>query len=125
MTDEGALHHDLIGILDAREGHFLFESGHHGNLWLDLDHLFLRPRRVARFAAALAGRLAGHDIEVVCGPLIGGAFVAQMVAAELDLEFCFTERYARPAQRRSVPGWIPDSVESVRWCQRQARGGGR
>jgi orotate phosphoribosyltransferase len=112
MTDASALDRELIGIVDAREGHFLFESGHHGNLWLDLDHLFLRPRRIARFAAALAGYLARHEIEVVCGPLTGGAFLAQMIAAELDLEFCFTERYARPAHEGLFPvGYrIPSSL---------------
>jgi orotate phosphoribosyltransferase len=35
----------------------------------------------------LAGRLAGHGVEMVCGPLTGGAFVAQLLAAELDVEF--------------------------------------
>ena len=30
----------------------------------------------------------------VCGPLVGGAFVAQSVAAELDIDFCYTARHA-------------------------------
>jgi orotate phosphoribosyltransferase len=29
---------------------------------------------------------------VICGPLLGGAFLAQLVAHALDAEFCFTER---------------------------------
>ena len=83
---------DLRRLARSREGHFLLESGHHGNLWLDLDALFARPRSVAPFASALADRLEDHDVNVVCGPLVGGAFVSQMVATELDLAFCFTER---------------------------------
>ncbi|MBA3274944.1 MAG: orotate phosphoribosyltransferase [Chloroflexia bacterium] len=82
----------MLGLTPSREGHFLLESGHHGNLWLDLDALFLRPRSVAPFTSALADRLVDHEVQMVCGPLTGGAFVAQMVAVEMDLMFCFTER---------------------------------
>ena len=30
---------DLIDLIPARGGHFLLESGHHGELWLDLELL--------------------------------------------------------------------------------------
>jgi orotate phosphoribosyltransferase len=82
----------LLGLVSARRGHFLLESGHHGNLWIDLDALFLRPAALRPFARDLARRLVGHGIEAVIGPLVGGAFVAEMVAAELDLRFAFAER---------------------------------
>jgi orotate phosphoribosyltransferase len=89
------LQSELLGLLPRRQGHFRLESGHHGNLWLDLDLLFLRPTRLRRFAAALALRFAGLSIEAVCGPLLGGAFLAQAVAAELDVEFFYTQRVAK------------------------------
>jgi orotate phosphoribosyltransferase len=85
---------DLIEALAARRGHFLLESGHHGELWLDLDALFARPARVAPLVAALAQRLSAVGAEVVCGPLVGGAFVAQAVAGQLDVECAWTERVA-------------------------------
>jgi orotate phosphoribosyltransferase len=88
---------DLIDALAARRGHFLLESGHHGELWLDLDALFARPARVAPFVVQLAGQLSGCGAEVVCGPLVGGAFVAQAVAAQLDAECSWTERVADPS----------------------------
>src|SRR6202011_435149 len=88
------LHEELLGLLARRQGHFRLESGHHGDLWLDLDPLFLRPTRLRRFAAALALRLADLAIEAICGPLVGGAFLAQAVAAELDVEFYYKERVA-------------------------------
>src|SRR3954451_18896335 len=88
------LHEELLALVPRRQGHFRLESGHHGDLWLDLDSLFLRPARLRRFAAALALRFAEHSIEAVCGPLVGGAFLAQAVAAELDVEFYHTERVA-------------------------------
>jgi orotate phosphoribosyltransferase len=77
-------------LLDPRRGHFALESGHHGDLWLDLELLFVRPRRVAPYAAELARLLPAVD--AVCGPLLGGALVAQMVAAELDAELAWSER---------------------------------
>jgi orotate phosphoribosyltransferase len=93
----------LSSLAGARRGHFVFESGHHGDLWLELDALFVDPCRVAPFAAELAGRLARHDVEVVCGPLVGGAFLAQMVAAELGAELCWSEPggYRIPAALRA------------------------
>jgi orotate phosphoribosyltransferase len=87
----------LIAALAARRGHFELESGHHGELWLDLDALFAAPARVAPFVAELAERLSGCRADVVCGPLVGGAFVAQAVAERLGVEASWTERVAAPA----------------------------
>jgi orotate phosphoribosyltransferase len=110
---------DLTGLLAARRGHFLLESGHHGELWLDLDGLFARPARVEPFVEQLARRLAEHGAEAVCGPLVGGAFVAQAVAARLDVECAWTERVAAPAgdglyaARYRVPGALRDRLDGL------------
>jgi orotate phosphoribosyltransferase len=80
----------FLELIDGRRGHFQLESGYHAGLWLDLDPLFSVPRRVAPFVSALADALRPYRIEVVCGPLLGGAFLAQLLARELDSEFCFT-----------------------------------
>jgi orotate phosphoribosyltransferase len=88
------LEDEVLGLLEARRGHFLLESGHHGDLWLELDRLFERPARLEPFAAELGSRLAAYGIQGVCGPLTGGAFIAQTVAAKLDLEFSWVERSA-------------------------------
>jgi orotate phosphoribosyltransferase len=47
----------------------------------------LRP-----FVTELAGRVAIHGIDTVCGPLNGGAFLAELMALELGVEFAFAER---------------------------------
>ena len=78
--------------LPSRQGHFRLESGHHGERWYDLDPLFLRPTTLQRSAATLAGQLAAYRPEVICGPLTGGAFLAQLIALALDSEFAYTER---------------------------------
>jgi orotate phosphoribosyltransferase len=91
---DDAVSRDLIAALAASRGHFVYESGHHGDLWLDLDRLLVDARRVRGWAAELARRAAPSQPEVVCGPLTGGAFVALAVAAELGADFVFAERHA-------------------------------
>ena len=83
---------DLARMLRRRRGHFELESGHHGDLWLDLESLCLRPSAVRVFAVELAERLRPHDVEIVCGPLVEGAFVGLLIAEELDAEFVCADR---------------------------------
>lgn len=82
----------FLDLVSGRRGHFQLESGHHSGLWLDLDPLFAVPRRIQPFVATLAHALRKYDVTTVCGPLVGGAFLAQLIAHDLAVEFCFTER---------------------------------
>lgn len=75
----------LLQLVTSREGHFQFESGHHGNLWLDLDALFLKSRSLAPFAVTLALRFAKHEVQLVCGPLVGGTLAALRAAGALPV----------------------------------------
>jgi orotate phosphoribosyltransferase len=104
----------FLTLVSGRQGHFQLESGHHGELWLDLDALFADPRRVAPLVAQLTDALRPHVVEVVCGPLIGGAFLAQAISAALGVEFAFTERVMPgaaeglfKAQYRLPPAFAP------------------
>lgn len=81
----------LAGFLPARRGHFLLESGHHGDLWLDLELVFLRPGPIRELTSKLCRQVALHRPEIICGPLVEGAFVGLMVAQELDLPFAYSE----------------------------------
>lgn len=82
---------DILTALPARRGHFLLESGYHTDLWLTLDALFVDPPKLAPLVAALADRLRPHAVSAVCGPLQGGAFLAQGLAATLGVGFYYTE----------------------------------
>jgi orotate phosphoribosyltransferase len=102
----------LLDLLPTRKGHFQLESGHHGDLWLDLELLCLRPERVRGPAIELGQRLTGHGVEVVCGPLVEGAFVAFMVASLMAVEFVYAERFA-PSQTDAlfpVQYRLPDAL---------------
>src|SRR5713101_313784 len=82
----------FLELVAARRGHFRLESGHHTGLWLDLDALFAEPHQIAPFVATLTTALRPYAVSAVCGPLIGGAFLAQLVAQALQVQFYFTER---------------------------------
>jgi len=103
----------LVDLMARRSGHFRFESGHHGDRWLEPDLLLQRPTALRPFAIALAQRLQrGPRFEVVCGPLTGGAFLAQMVAEQCDVAFAFAERFAPPPSDAlyQVRYRIPDAL---------------
>ncbi len=87
---------DFLAALPERRGHFLLESGFHSDVWLTLDELFSDPARVAPLVAALANRLRPHAAGAVCGPLLGGAFLAQAIATTLDLRFYYSEPVVAP-----------------------------
>jgi len=82
----------IAHFLPAQSGHFLFESGHHGDRWLELDSLWTRPDLLEPAVAALARRLARHRPDAVCGPQTGGARLARLIAAQLRLRCFATER---------------------------------
>ncbi|HEV7747600.1 MAG TPA: phosphoribosyltransferase family protein [Pyrinomonadaceae bacterium] len=86
----------FLDLIAGRRGHFQLESGHHSELWFDLDALFAVPGQIAPFVSQLTESLRPHNVAAVCGPLLGGAFLAQLVAQILDVEFCFTERRMPP-----------------------------
>lgn len=93
----------LLELLDAREGHFRYESGYHAQLWMDLDPLFLRPSSLAPFIAQLAAQCAVHAPDAFCGPLTGGAFVALRAAEALGVRFFSTERRVNRKQDGLYP----------------------
>jgi len=105
---------ELLQLFETRTGHFRFESGHHGDLWLTIPLAFLRPSQVRPHAQRLAHMLAVQRVEAICGPLTEGALLAQMVAEELDIEFYFAEQFARSSKDGLFPiGYrIPAALRS-------------
>jgi orotate phosphoribosyltransferase len=104
----------LRELVRVREGHFLLESGHHGPLWLELDGLFLHPERVTPLADALADRLGPFAGDVVCGPLVGGALLAQHLATRLRTMYVYSERTSH------TPGALLSATYEVPIVQRPA-----
>jgi orotate phosphoribosyltransferase len=106
---------DVLSLVRGRQGHFLLESGHHGDLWFQLETLCLHSREIRSFAAQLAARLAQYNVEVVCGPLVEGAFVALLVSLELGCDFTYAERFADATREGLFPVeyHLPRSLHSA------------
>lgn len=105
----------LLNLMNARTGHFRYESGHHGDLWLDVDRLYHHPCRLQPFSRELARRLSKHNVEMICGPMTGGAFIGQMIALDLDVEFCWSERIvAGELVRYEIPSGLRNNMRGRR-----------
>ena len=103
----------MIELARPRPGHVDLGTGYHGDLWLDLDALWLRPARLRPYVGWLAERLGPHSVDAVCGPLEGGAFLAYAVADLLGVAFLagYRSPVARPGEVTGyrlpeVPGGI-------------------
>jgi orotate phosphoribosyltransferase len=89
-----------LSALPSRNGHFELESGYHTSIWLTLDAVFTDPAAIAPQVDLLAGRLSPHGVTAVCGPFVGGAFLAQLLATALGVRFFYTH----PAAVPNAPG---------------------
>ncbi len=78
---------DAVQLAHPRRGHFDLGTGYHGDLWLDLDALLLRPAALRQPVRWMADRLREHAVDAVCGPLEGGGFLAYAVADLLAAAF--------------------------------------
>ncbi len=105
--EDGGVEAGVVELVRARRGHFDLGTGYHGDVWLDLDALFLRPALLQPHIDSLAEQLREHQPEAVCGPAEGGAFLALALATRLGVAFLPGYRDG-PAGYRvpSVPGGI-------------------
>jgi orotate phosphoribosyltransferase len=132
----------VTDLAHPRRGHFDLGTGYHGDIWLDLDALFLRPALLRPHIRWLADRLRRHQVDAVCGPLEGGAFLAQAIADHMGTAFLPAYRapatrpreataYRLPSVQGGIGGWrvviADDAVNAgtaVRACSGQLSGCG-
>lgn len=86
-------HEEILALVNARWGHFAYESGHHSDMWLDLETLCASPASLSPYVDELAERIAPYQPTVICGPLVEGAFLALLVAAKLGCRFVYANRH--------------------------------
>ena len=104
---------DIVQLARPRPGHFDLGTGYHGDLWLDLDALFLRPALLRPHVRQLADQLSGHAPDAVCGPLEGGAFLACALADLLGVAFLPGYRSSAVAAGYHLPQ-VPGGIEGWR-----------
>jgi orotate phosphoribosyltransferase len=100
---------DAVQLAQPRRGHFDLGTGYHGDVWLELDALLLRPAVLRQPVRWMADRLREHAVDAVCGPVEGGAFLAYAVADLLTA--AFLPGYRTPGETAGyhlppVPGGI-------------------
>jgi orotate phosphoribosyltransferase len=99
---------EFVQLAGPRPGHFDLGTGYHGDVWLDLDALLLRPSLLRPHVRRLAGQLKEHRIDAVCGPLEGGAFLAFAVADLLEVAFLPGYRSPAPASGQVTGYRLPE-----------------
>ena len=103
-------------------GHFDFGNGYHGSLYLNPHQLFRYPSTIWRFAQDLLDMIPVallDGVEVVAGPVMGGALLGHTIAGLLD---------SRRPMTRPPTMFAPLSVDREggqtlsRFYQQQVRG---
>ena len=82
----------LDHALNRKKRHIRFESGFHTDEWLDLESVFVHPEALDPFADKLSTELSSLSLDAVCGSLTGGAFLAELIARRLGIEFFYSQR---------------------------------
>lgn len=74
------------------EGHFLLSSGKHSNRYAQNAKLLQYPDKACEVLKVVAEQLKDVEIDVVCGPAMGGIIVAYELGRQLGKPAIFTER---------------------------------
>jgi orotate phosphoribosyltransferase len=93
----------ITALLAGRRGHFLMESGYHSGSWFELGALFDHPAGLRPFVTELAKRLSSHGIDAVCGPMTGGAKLAELIGNELGVAHHVADRFETPGASGLFP----------------------
>lgn len=81
-------------LLDGQ--HFVYISGDHGAGWVNKDVLLPDTTKVSALAQMLAEATKELQVEIVCGPAIGGLVMSQWTAHHLGLPSVFSEHQELP-----------------------------
>ena len=74
------------------DGHFILSSGLHSSQYLQCALALQYPTDAAKFARAIAERLAAESFDTVASPAIGGLVIGYETAKALNVRFIWTER---------------------------------
>jgi orotate phosphoribosyltransferase len=74
------------------DGHFILSSGLHSPQYLQCALALQYPPDAAKFARAIAERLAAEEFDTVASPAIGGLVIGYETAKALNVRFIWTER---------------------------------
>jgi orotate phosphoribosyltransferase len=90
-----------------KEGHFILTSGKHSNFYINKDAIYCQPTLYRQIFTEiwLSIRHYKEYIEVVTGPAIAGAILAQPIASLLgDKIFVYPEKTNKNEYGETIPG---------------------
>ncbi|CAA9565780.1 MAG: Orotate phosphoribosyltransferase, partial [uncultured Thermomicrobiales bacterium] len=87
-----------IGAL--KQGHFLFSSGRHGDVYLEKFDLLRDPGATSDVCRGFVERFRDQAIDVVVGPTTGGILLAFETARQLRVAAAYAERASDEAAGR-------------------------
>ncbi len=103
--DEDAVLKVLQDVGAFRSGHFVFTSGRHGDSYVNKDALFTHTRETSRLCEAIAIHFEDAGVEVVLGPAVAAAILAQWTAYHLS-NIEGREVYATYADKDGADGFV-------------------
>lgn len=89
-----------IGAL--KQGHFLFSSGRHGDVYLEKFDLLRDPAATSDVCRGFAERFRDQAIDVVVGPTTGGIILAFEIGRQLEIPAAYAERASDGSMGREI-----------------------
>ena len=100
---------DVGAFVDG--GHFVYNSGHHGDFYINKDALYVYPKKlddICVMLTAVAVEQFNDDFDVVLAPAIAGIILGQNVAYNISLErsrnifFAYADKHLSNEQYRTI-----------------------
>lgn len=95
---------DVLATLESvgalKQGHFLFSSGRHGDVYLEKFDLFRNPVATSDICGGFIERFREERIDVVVGPTTGGILLAFETARQLGVSAAYAERSSEAGTTR-------------------------
>lgn len=95
---------DVLATLQAigalKQGHFLFSSGRHGDVYLEKFDLFRNPVVTSDICTGFVERFKDDRIDVVVGPTTGGILLAFETARQMGVGAAYAERSSEAGTSR-------------------------
>lgn len=67
-----------------RDGHYIYKSGRHGSVYIEKDRILANTAVTSKLCYRIAKQFFRDNVQVVAGPSMGGATMAQWVAYFLE-----------------------------------------
>lgn len=74
------------------DSHIVYTSGRHGSAYVNKDAVYPHTERVSELCRLIADAVAGHEIDIVCGPATGAIILSQWTGHHLGRPAVYAEK---------------------------------